>query len=199
MGASSASFMAQLATVATRLVSVERCAVGANRQASEIVWSHVLNDTICESAWLTSRDMLVHQYASGHQTLYVLYRILNENHPMRILCVGHGAMLQVVSQYAHSRKGVEVRHADYVNCSDSQFDLVCVEMDQSSVTLSWMKLSEHGTIIINDACRVLKNSDIGKYANFIHESGRSSVVGIYEGIGVCYVVTGKDRVYLVSM
>ena len=181
----------------TRLVQVEQCVVEANRLASEVVWSHILDDTIRESRWITKKELLPHQYASGHQTLYVLYRILNENHPNRILCVGQGAVSQVVSQYAHSGKGIEVLNAE--SGGDNFWDLICVEVGQSVLALPRMKIAEHGTIIIDDSCRVLNNEDIGKYANLIHDAGGTPVVGRYEGIGMCYVVTGKEKAYLTSM
>jgi hypothetical protein len=194
---SSPSFTARLSAAATSIVQIERCTVEANRLASEVVWSHILNDTICESNWLENRDLLPHQYASGHQTLYVLYRILNESRPTRILCVGQGVMLQVVSQYARMDKGIEVRAAGA--CGDSPCDLVCVEAGQPFVDLPWMKLSECGTIIIDDACRVLNDDDIDKYAKLIRDTDRTAVVGRYEGVGMCYVITGEDKVYLTSM
>ena len=91
------SLTAQLTSMVTRLVQVEQCVVEANRLASEVVWSHILDDTIRESRWITNKELLPHRYVSGHQTLYVLYRILNENRPKRIWCDGQGAMSQVVS------------------------------------------------------------------------------------------------------
>lgn len=194
---SSQSVTARLSAAATCIVQIERCAVEANRRASEVVWSHILNDTIRESNWLENRGLLPHQYASGHQTLYVLYRILNESRPARILCVGQGVMSQVVSQYAHKDKRVEVRTAGA--CGDFPCDLVCVEAGQPFVDLPWMKLSECGTIIIDDACRVLNDVDVDKYAQLIRDTGRMAVVGTYEGFGMCYVITGEDKVYLASM
>ena len=181
----------------TRLVQVEQCVVEANRLASEVVWSHILDDTIRESRWITNKELLPHRYVSGHQTLYVLYRILNENRPKRIWCDGQGAMSQVVSQYAHSDGGGEVLNTEFGG--DKPCDLVCVEMGQSFQAPSPMKISEHGTIIIDDACRMLNNDDIVKYTNLIHDVRGGPVVGRYEGIGVCYVVTGKDKAYLASM
>ena len=197
MDSSSASLTACLAAAAARLAQIERSAVEANRRASEAIWAHVLDDTICGSEWLANRELLSHQYAPGHQTLYVLYRILNECRPSRILCVGQGAMSQVASQYAHGRKGVELRVTE--SHGDSPCDLVCVEAGWLVATLPLMKLSEHGTIIIDDAHRTLKNDDIDKYADLIREAGGASVVGSYEGRGMCYVVTGKDNVFLTSM
>ena len=194
---SAASFPAHLAATAMRLIQIERRVAEANRRVSEAVWAHILDDTIRESDWFVNRDLLPHQYATGHQTLYVLFRILNESHPAKILCVGKGVMAQVISQYEHSVKGVEVRKA---RCrGDFHCDLVCVEMGSSATVLPRIKLSEHGTIIISDTHRVLKNDDIDKYANLIRDTGRMSVVGRYEGFGICYVVTGEDKVFLVSM
>lgn len=195
--AGATSFSAHLAATATRLAQIARCVVEANRLAAEAVWAHTLNDTVRESDWFVNRDLLPHQYAPGHQTLYVLYRILNESRPSRILCVGQGLMSQVVNQYARRGKGVEVRKAE--SGGDFPFDLVCIETGQVVAALPQMRLSEHGTIIIDDAHRVLKDDDIDKYAGLINETGRTSVVGRYEGFGMCYVVTGKDKAYLASV
>lgn len=188
---------AQLTAMVTRLVQVEQCIVGANRRASEVVWSHILDDTIRESRWITNKELLPHRYVSGHQTLYVLYRILNENRPKRIWCVGQSAMSQVVSQYAHSDNGVEVLNTE--SGGDKFCDLICVEIGQSVLVPSPMKISERGTIIIDDTCRKLNNDDVAKYANLIHDARGATVVGRYEGIGMCYVVTGKGNAYLASM
>lgn len=193
----STSFTARLTATVTRFVQIEQRAVEANRRASEAVWARILNDTIRESDWLANRDLLPHQYAPGHQTLYVLYRILNECHPARILCVGQGAMSQVVSQYVQSGKGIEVRDAGFQD--DSPCDLACVEMGQPSVGLPRIKLSEGGTMVIDDVNRLLKRDDVDEYAGLVFGTDRAFVVGRYDGYGTCYVITGKDNVFLVSM
>lgn len=195
--ASSEPFAVRLAAIATWLAQIELDVADADRRASEVLWAHILNDTARESCWFVNSDILPHQYASGHQTLYVLCRILTERRPMRVFCVGDGVMLRVVRQYAHSIKDVKVYRTRWRG--NFPFDLVCVEMGQSAVVPPRIKISENGIIVVNDVYRVLKSGDIDYYANLIRNTGREIVIGKYEGYGTCYVMTGKNDIYLTSM
>ena len=55
------------------------------KQTSEAVWAHIFHDTIVESTWLKDKTFSPGRWAVGYPYLYVMYRILNEVHPKRIL------------------------------------------------------------------------------------------------------------------
>ena len=70
------------------------------RKMSELTWSTIFHDAICNSEWLIEKDFCPGRWAVGYPYLYVLYRILNESHPSSILDLGLGQTSKMISQYA---------------------------------------------------------------------------------------------------
>ncbi len=92
------------------LESVERVrqkTVESTRYASEAVWAEIFNNTISSSTWLTNKSFSPGRWAVGYQALYVIYRVLNETRPRRILELGLGQSTRMISQYAASCEAVE--------------------------------------------------------------------------------------------
>ncbi len=79
----------------------------ASRHASEAVWAEIFNSTIAHSAWLKNRAFSPGRWAVGYPYLYVMYRVLNETHPKRILDLGLGQSTRMIAQYAAAHEGVE--------------------------------------------------------------------------------------------
>lgn len=86
----------------TRLKSIE-----GMRYASEAVWAEVFNNAISGSAWLKNTAFSPGRWAVGYPELYVMYRVLNEARPKRILELGLGQSTRMIAQYAAVHKDVE--------------------------------------------------------------------------------------------
>lgn len=94
----------QLATAVekARLQSVE-----GTRYASEAVWAAIFNNAISGSTWLKNTTFSPGRWAVGYPALYVMYRILNEARPKRILELGLGQSTRMIAQYAAAYEDVE--------------------------------------------------------------------------------------------
>lgn len=86
----------------TRLQSVE-----GTQYASEAVWAETFNNAISGSAWLKNTAFSPGRWALGYPALYVMYRVLNEARPQRILELGLGQSTRMIAQYAAAHEGVE--------------------------------------------------------------------------------------------
>lgn len=82
-------------------------AVETRRNSRELLWADVFNSTIADSAWLVNRGFSPGRWAVGYGYLYVLYRILDELRPRRILDLGLGQTSRLIAQYAASDQTVE--------------------------------------------------------------------------------------------
>lgn len=78
------------------------------RNTDEIIWAEIFNNTITNSIWLNNKSFSPGRWAVGYQYLYVVYRILNEVKPKKILELGLGQSTRLISQYAMSDS--EVQH-----------------------------------------------------------------------------------------
>ncbi len=74
----------------------------------EILWAHIFNNTIQNSAWLTEASFSPGRWAMGYPELYVLYRILDEAKPKSILELGLGQSTKMIAQYV--KEDCDVRH-----------------------------------------------------------------------------------------
>lgn len=98
-----------------RLESIEHELAEQKRLANETLWAQVFGSTIASSSWLRDPSFSPGRWAVGYPYLYVMYRILNEIRPMRILELGMGQSTRMISQYAREFPGVEhivVEHDD---------------------------------------------------------------------------------------
>lgn len=86
----------------TRLQSAE-----GTRHASEAVWAETFNNAISGSTWLKNTAFSPGRWAVGYPALYVMYRVLNEARPKRILELGLGQSTRMIAQYAAAHEDVE--------------------------------------------------------------------------------------------
>ena len=84
-----------------------RQAADSARHASEAVWAQIFNNTISESLWLKDKTFSPGRWAVGYPYLYVMYRVLNETRPKRILELGLGQSTRMIAQYAAAFQDVE--------------------------------------------------------------------------------------------
>lgn len=75
--------------------------------ASEAVWAEIFNNVIAGSTWLLNTSFSPGRWAVGYPYLYVMYRILNEIRPKRILELGLGQSTRMIGQYVSSHENVE--------------------------------------------------------------------------------------------
>lgn len=74
----------------------------------ELNWANVFNNTIHDSKWLRNKSFSPGRSAVGYPLLYVIYRILDEVNPLRILEFGLGQSSKMLNQYANYYPGVQV-------------------------------------------------------------------------------------------
>ncbi|MCL2128773.1 MAG: glycosyltransferase [Treponema sp.] len=74
---------------------------------SEILWANIFNNTIQDSYWLNNKTFSPGRWAAGYAFLYILYRIIKEVQPMKILELGLGETTRMISQYAMNNENVE--------------------------------------------------------------------------------------------
>ena len=80
----------------------------AVKNSSESVWASIFHDSIQGCPWLKDKAFWPGRAALGYQAMYVVYRILNELKPKRILELGLGQSTKLISLYAaDSSQGVE--------------------------------------------------------------------------------------------
>lgn len=73
--------------------------------AQEILWGQVFHDVISGSNWLVDKSFAAGRWAVGYQYLYVVYRILDEIQPKKILELGLGQSTKLIGQYAAYQNG----------------------------------------------------------------------------------------------
>lgn len=69
-------------------------------KTNEVIWGQIFNNTITNSKWLEDKTFSPGRWAVGYQFLYVMYRVLNEVRPKKILELGLGQTTRMISQYA---------------------------------------------------------------------------------------------------
>ncbi len=67
---------------------------------SEIMWAQIYNNTIENSDWLINKSVSPGRWAVGYPLLYVMFKVLEEEKPKRILELGLGQSTKIISQYA---------------------------------------------------------------------------------------------------
>ena len=79
----------------------------ATKNASEAVWGEIFNNSITGCDWLKDRSFYPGRWALGYPALYVLFRILNNVKPLRILELGLGQSTRMTTQYASTNPDIE--------------------------------------------------------------------------------------------
>lgn len=72
----------------------------------ENVWANVFHDATNQTEWMKKSNFTPGRWAIGYQTLYVLYRVLNEIQPQSILELGLGESTKMITQYVDTHKEV---------------------------------------------------------------------------------------------
>ncbi len=75
--------------------------------ARENNWGIVFNNTIDDCDWLKERAFSLGRWAIGYQCAYVLFRVLDEVRPDKILELGLGQSTKFLGQYASNNEGIK--------------------------------------------------------------------------------------------
>lgn len=97
------------------------------RFASEAVWAAIFNNTIVNSEWLVDKQFSPGRWAVRYQTLYVIYRILNEVRPNRILELGLGQSTRMTAQYSrcfHIQHEVVEHDQNWIDFFSNSFKMI---------------------------------------------------------------------------
>ena len=79
---------------------------GIRKLLEENLWAATFNNTIAGSKWLSDLPLSPGHWAMGYPELYVLYRILDDTKPQRILELGLGQSTKMISRYAAAHPNV---------------------------------------------------------------------------------------------
>ena len=69
-------------------------------------WAVIFNNTIAHSDWLADKSFSLGRWAIGYQCAYVIYRVLCQVQPKKILELGLGQSTKLISQYSNYYKDV---------------------------------------------------------------------------------------------
>ncbi|MCL2082040.1 MAG: class I SAM-dependent methyltransferase [Oscillospiraceae bacterium] len=90
-----------------RLDAFDRKAGYLQKTADEILWANIFNSTTDNSDWLKIKTFSPGRWAAGYPFLYILYRVLRDVKPKRILELGLGETTRVISQYSAEHQEAE--------------------------------------------------------------------------------------------
>ena len=99
-----------------------------NRNVNELLWTNIFHDAIKGCKWLDAENFSIclGRWAVGYNYFYVVFRVLNEFKPKKILEMGLGQSSRLIGQYVKTHEGCRhdiVEHdADFVKISQENFN-----------------------------------------------------------------------------
>lgn len=96
----------RLAEMEKKTILLQKVITECKGYASETVWAEIFNNVISDSSWLHNTAFSAGRWAVGYPYLYVMYRILNEICPKRILDLGLGQSTRMIGQYTMANEDV---------------------------------------------------------------------------------------------
>lgn len=93
----------------TRIKYLKNGFIDSMRTSKEILWAEIFNSTIRNSKWFTE-SVSPGRWAVGYPFLYVLYRVLDELKPDKILELGLGQSSKITCSYVNYSKNSNVLH-----------------------------------------------------------------------------------------
>ena len=113
--------------ISATIQEIKHQSVLSTRSAQEAVWAAIFNNSITNSTWLKDKTFSPGRWAMWYPALYVIYRVLNEVRPKRILELGLGQSTRLIGQYAAAFDDVEhivVEHdLDWIRFFQNDFQL----------------------------------------------------------------------------
>lgn len=90
----------------------KRLLITNNKLLRELDWANVFNNTIKGSEWFNNHSISPGRWAVGYSFLYVLYRILNDVKPLKILEFGLGQSTKMLHAYANWNNKATIKTID---------------------------------------------------------------------------------------
>lgn len=76
--------------------------IRCEKEIKEVIWGQIFEMTIKDSQWLSDKSFSPGRWAMGFESLYVLYRIIDESKPRKILELGLGQSTKMINQYVNN-------------------------------------------------------------------------------------------------
>ncbi|MBR1714927.1 MAG: hypothetical protein IJ717_08305 [Treponema sp.] len=104
----------------------------AQQNAAEAVWANVFHDSISGEGFIKDKQFFPGRWAVGYPALYVIFRVLQNFRPKRILELGLGQSTRIIGQYAQSFPDVrDIEVLQYRNFSNEfagkRFDFIFID------------------------------------------------------------------------
>lgn len=96
-------------TLFTKIKYLKNGLVENMKTSKEILWAEIFNSTINKSKWF-NESISPGRWAVGYPFLYVLYRILDEVKPNKVLELGLGQSSKLTCSYTNFNKGRDIFH-----------------------------------------------------------------------------------------
>ncbi|MBQ7629457.1 MAG: hypothetical protein IJS81_04505, partial [Selenomonadaceae bacterium] len=99
-----------------------------NRNVNELIWANVFHDAIKGCSWFPAESfsMNLGRWAVGYNYFYVVFRILNEFKPKKILELGLGQSTRLIGQYVkmheNCRHDIVEHDAAFAEVSQKNFN-----------------------------------------------------------------------------
>jgi len=81
--------------------------LATRKKTDEIIWAEIFNNTVDNSTWLNNISLSPGRWAAGYAYLYIIFRVLRDAKPNRILELGLGESTRIISQYSSAHKESE--------------------------------------------------------------------------------------------
>lgn len=94
----------EITTFNKKSINLQEETLGYTRENN---WGLVFNNTIDDCDWLKERAFSLGRWAIGYQCAYVLFRVLDEVRPGKILELGLGQSTKFLGQYASNNQGIK--------------------------------------------------------------------------------------------
>jgi hypothetical protein len=121
------AYMLKLNSIEEKMQRMHSNVLSCEKYVSEVVWAQIFNNAVSNSTWLHNIAFSAGRWAVGYQYLYIMYRVLNEIRPKRILELGLGQSTRMLGQYASAYEDVEhfiVEHdSDWIDFFKKNFAL----------------------------------------------------------------------------
>lgn len=149
-----------------------------NRNVNELIWANVFHDAIKGCSWLDTENFAIYpgRSAVGYNYFYVVFRLLNEFKPKKILETGLGQSSRLIGKYVatheNCRHDIVEHDADFAEVAQKNFNFSpasifnLIDIRQ----VEFKNGSQTGTIIIYDEKSFKDVVDGNKY-DFISIDG----------------------------
>lgn len=150
------SYRDEVKTLTLKVEQLENTIIKNNRNTEELLYATRFHDTAKDSDWLNI-PLSLSSGAIGYNFAYILYRILNDIKPNKILEMGLGQSTKIINEYVKHNKGIEHHIIEH---DKNWVDFFKKSTDVSDYT------NFH---LLNNYKKSYKGSSLNAYKNFKNE------------------------------